>query len=40
MDLKPPCEVSVKLILPAIRLLIAKNLIEKYGYTQTSRLRL
>jgi predicted transcriptional regulator len=36
MDLKPPCEVSVKLVLPAIRLLIAKNLIEKYGYTQTS----
>ncbi len=36
MSLKPPCEISVKLILPAIRLLIAKNLIEKYGYTQTS----
>lgn len=36
MSLKPPCEPSVKFILPAIRLLIAKTLIEKYGFTQTS----
>ncbi len=36
MYLKPPCELSVKFILPAIRLLIAKKLIEKYNFTQTS----
>ncbi|MBS7611596.1 transcriptional regulator [Candidatus Bathyarchaeota archaeon] len=36
MHLKPPCELSVKFILPAIRLLIAKKLIEKYNFTQTS----
>ena len=28
------CEVYVKYVLPAIRLLIAKELIEKHGYTQ------
>ncbi|ABN69786.1 transcriptional regulator-like protein [Staphylothermus marinus F1] len=28
------CEVYVKRILPAIRILIAKELLEKYGYTQ------
>ncbi|MEM3546875.1 MAG: transcriptional regulator [Candidatus Bathyarchaeia archaeon] len=36
MGLKPPCESSVKFILPAVRLLIAKRLVEKYGFTQTS----
>lgn len=36
MGLKPPCESSVKFILPAVRLLIAKMLVEKYGFTQTS----
>ncbi len=28
------CEVYVRYVLPAIRLLIAKELIEKHGYTQ------
>ncbi|MEM1569657.1 MAG: transcriptional regulator [Candidatus Bathyarchaeia archaeon] len=36
MYLKPPCESSVKFILPAVRLLIAKKLIEKYKFTQIS----
>ena len=36
MGLKPPCESSVKFIIPAVRFLIAKRLIEKYGFTQTS----
>ncbi|MEM2848961.1 MAG: transcriptional regulator [Candidatus Bathyarchaeia archaeon] len=36
MHLKPPCESSVKFILPAIRSLIAKKLIEKYNFTQIS----
>ncbi len=36
MSLKPPCELSVKFIIPAVRFLIARKLIEKYGFTQTS----
>jgi len=36
MDAKPPCEISVKYILPAIRFLIAKKLIEEHGFTQVS----
>lgn len=36
MHFKPPCESSVKFILPAVRLLIAKKLIEKYNFTQIS----
>ena len=34
------CEVYVKIILPAIRILIAKELLEKYGYTQLQVSRL
>lgn len=32
--MKPPCEIIAKYVLPAIRALIARKLIEKYGYTQ------
>lgn len=32
--MKPPCEIISKYLLPATRALIAKILIEKYGYTQ------
>ncbi len=32
--MKMPCELVVKYILPALRALIAKELIEKYGYSQ------
>jgi predicted transcriptional regulator len=32
--MRPPCEIIVKDILPAFRALIARNLIEKYGFTQ------
>jgi hypothetical protein len=31
---KPPCEIVSKYVLPAIRALIARRLIEQYGYTQ------
>jgi len=31
---KPPCEVICKYVLPSARALIARNLIDKYGYTQ------
>jgi len=33
--LRPPCELIVKYLLPAFRSLIAKELTEKYGFTQT-----
>ncbi|MFQ6050436.1 MAG: transcriptional regulator [Candidatus Hydrothermarchaeota archaeon] len=32
--MRPPCEVVVKIILPSIRALVAKGLIEKYDMTQ------
>jgi len=32
--MKPPCEVVSKYLLPAVRALIARKLIEKYDYTQ------
>jgi len=31
MELKPPCMTVVRYVLPAIRVLIMKNLMEKYG---------
>lgn len=34
--MRPPCELVVKLILPAFRSLIAKTLIEKYGFSQVA----
>ena len=36
MNAKPPCEISVKYILPAIRFLMAEKLIEEHGFTQVS----
>jgi len=33
--LHPPCEITVKVLLPAIRTLVAKELSESYGWTQT-----
>lgn len=32
--MKPPCEIVSRYVLPAIRALIARRLIEQYGYTQ------
>jgi len=32
--MRPPCELIVKYLLPAFRSLIAKELTEKYGFTQ------
>lgn len=32
----PPCEVILRYVLPAFRALIAKALIEKYGFSQIS----
>ncbi len=32
--MRPPCEVVVKIVLPSIRALVAKGLIEKYDMTQ------
>ena len=32
--MKPPCEVVSKFLLPAVRALIARKLIEKHGFTQ------
>lgn len=34
--MKLPCEVSTKYILPAVRAVVARRLIEEYGYTQSS----
>lgn len=39
MDLKPPCEISVRYVLPAVRFLLAKKLIEGYGFTQSHAAR-
>ena len=34
LALRPPCEVVARDVLPAIRSLVAKELIEHYGFTQ------
>jgi predicted transcriptional regulator len=34
--LKLPCESSVKYVLPALRAIIARRLIEEYGFTQST----
>ena len=36
MDAKPPCELLVKYVLPALRFIMAKKLIEEHGFTQTT----
>lgn len=33
--MNPPCEITVRSLLPALRVLIAKELSENYGWTQT-----
>jgi predicted transcriptional regulator len=37
--LRPPCEIVARDILPAIRSLVAKELIERYGFTQMTAAR-
>ncbi len=34
--MRPPCELVVKLVLPAFRSLVAKTLIEKYQFSQVA----
>lgn len=34
--LRPPCELIVVYVLPAFRSLVARELIEKYGFTQVA----
>ncbi|MCJ7635187.1 transcriptional regulator [Candidatus Bathyarchaeota archaeon] len=34
--MRPPCEIVARDILPAVRSLVAKDLIEHYGFTQTT----
>jgi len=34
--MRPPCELVVKLVLPAFRSLVAKDLIEKYNFSQVA----
>ncbi len=34
--MRPPCELVVKLVLPAFRSLVAKDLIEKYDFSQVA----
>jgi hypothetical protein len=34
IEMRPPCELIVKYLLPAFRSLIAKELTEKYNFTQ------
>lgn len=36
MELRPPCELVVRYVLPAFRSLVAKELIEKYHFSQTT----
>jgi len=36
MRMRPPCELVVKLVLPAFRSLVAKTLIEKYHFSQVA----
>ena len=38
--LKFPCEISAKYVIPAIRLMIARKLIDEYGLTQSEVARL
>ena len=33
--MNPPCELTVRLLLPALRTLVAKDLAKNYGWTQT-----
>lgn len=37
--MRPPCEIVARDVLPAIRSLVAKDLIELYGFTQTTSAR-
>jgi len=37
--MKPPCEIVVKHLLPALRAMIAKELTEKYGFKQEESAR-
>ncbi|MGQ9759767.1 MAG: thiamine-phosphate synthase family protein [Candidatus Methanomethylicaceae archaeon] len=37
--MNPPCEITVRSLLPALRILIAKELSENYGWTQTRMAR-
>lgn len=37
--MRPPCESMVKSVLPAFRSLVAKALIEKYNFSQTTAAR-
>lgn len=34
--MRPPCELVVRLVLPAFRSLVAKTLIEKYNFSQVA----
>ncbi len=34
--MRPPCEIVVRYILPAFRSMVAKELIEKHGFTQVA----
>lgn len=36
MDLRPPCELVVRYVLPAFRSLVAKELVEKYSFSQVA----
>ena len=36
MPMRPPCEPVVRLVLPAFRSLVAKELIKKYGFSQVA----
>lgn len=36
MQMRPPCELVVKLVLPAFRSLVAKTLVEKYHFSQVA----
>ena len=36
MKLRPPCELVVRYVLPAFRSLVAKELIEKYNFSQVA----
>jgi len=36
MELRPPCELVVRYVLPAFRSLVAKELIEKYNFSQVA----
>ncbi len=34
VNMRPPCETVVRLVLPAFRSLVAKELVEEYGFSQ------